>query len=84
MVVLGLAKVQGSAIALALGKTGFDMVEAASDLVTRLTHGSGPKKIDIANFDEYHKLVCKRMGNFFFHSVTNDGGVKKNGSDNSC
>jgi hypothetical protein len=68
-VVLNLFKVQGGPQAEALGKMGQDLVDSVSDMVTRLSHGKGPKKSEVQTYDDFYKLVCKRMENFFTHTV---------------
>ena len=69
-VVLNLFKVQGGPQAEALGKQGQDLVDSVSDMVTRLSHGKGPKKSEVQTYDDFYKLVCKRMENFFSFTVT--------------
>ena len=68
-VALGLLRLLGHELCVALEKWATQLTEGVSNMVVRLSHGRGPKFAEVAEMDDWWKLVVKRMEFFFVHLV---------------
>ena len=66
----------------ALGKTACDLVESVRDLVVNLNTGSGPKKEEVDESDQFFKLVCKKLENFCVKTVRMNAAAPQDGKLN--
>ena len=79
-VLLNVMKLESDRHCLALGKNGKDLSAAVHDMIRRLSHGHGPKKSDVLDYDSFFRMVCKGLKNFCAKNVTMGGGGEAAGS----